>query len=125
MAARQMMIGMATNVANGMTPEQRLQWSKEQVYIALGNALNGAYSLGLGACPMTAFQPPEYAEILGLPDNLVPTVLVVDRLRRRAGHAENTPFGRRDSHLAARKPPWTSSSRASTPAPAWEPGWPR
>ncbi len=73
---RQMMIGMATNVANGMTPEQRLQWSKEQVYIALGNTLNGAYSLGLGACPMTAFQPPEYAEILGLPDNLVPTVLV-------------------------------------------------
>ena len=73
---RQMMIGMATNAANSMTPEQKLQWSKEQVYIALGNTLNGAYSLGLGACPMTAFQPPEYAAILGLPDSLVPTVLV-------------------------------------------------
>ena len=73
---RQMMIGMATNVANSMTPEQLLQWSKEQVYIALGNTLNGAYSLGLGACPMTAFQPPEYSQILGLPDDLVPTVLV-------------------------------------------------
>ena len=67
---------LAANVANGMAPAQRLAWSKEQVYIALGNCLNGAYSLGLGACPMTAFQPPEFAKILGLPENLVPTVMV-------------------------------------------------
>jgi nitroreductase len=59
-----------------MSSEQRLAWSKEQVYIALGNCINGAYSLGLGACPMTAFQPPAFAKILGLPDNLVPTVMV-------------------------------------------------
>ena len=44
--------------------------------IALGNAINGAYSLGLGACPMTNFKPPEFARILGLPANLAPTVLV-------------------------------------------------
>lgn len=75
-AMREGMMELAANVANGMTPEQRLQWSKEQVYIALGNCLNGAYSLGLGACPMTAFQPAEFAKILGLPENLVPTVLV-------------------------------------------------
>jgi nitroreductase / dihydropteridine reductase len=73
---REAMMELAANVANGMTPEQRLQWSKEQVYIALGNCLNGAYSLGLGACPMTAFQAPEFAKILGLPENLVPTVMV-------------------------------------------------
>jgi nitroreductase len=73
---REAMMELAANVANGMAPEQRLQWSKEQVYIALGNCLNGAYSLGLGACPMTAFQPPEFAKILGLPENLVPTVMV-------------------------------------------------
>jgi nitroreductase len=59
-----------------MPPEARLAWSKEQVYIALSNCVNGAYSLGLGACPMTAFQPPEFARILGLPENLVPTVMV-------------------------------------------------
>ena len=53
---REAMMEMAANIANGMTPEQRLHWSQEQVYIALGNTLNGAYSLGLGACPMTAFQ---------------------------------------------------------------------
>jgi nitroreductase len=73
---REAMMEMAANVANGMSSEQRLAWSKEQVYIALGNCINGAYSLGLGACPMTAFQPPAFAKILGLPDNLVPTVMV-------------------------------------------------
>ncbi len=73
---RAFVIGMATDVAGRMTPEQQLQWSKEQVYIALGNALNGAYSLGLGACPMTAFDPAEYSRILGLPATVVPTVLV-------------------------------------------------
>jgi nitroreductase / dihydropteridine reductase len=75
-AQRAPMLEFAGNVANGMAPEQRLQWSKEQVYIALGNCLNGAYFLGLGACPMTAFQPAEFAKILGLPDTLVPTVMV-------------------------------------------------
>jgi nitroreductase/dihydropteridine reductase len=70
------MIGFATDISNEMSPEQQLKWSQEQVYIALGNALNGAYALGLGACPMTAFQPAEYSRILELPDTIVPTVLV-------------------------------------------------
>ena len=66
----------ATQVANGMTPEQKLRWSQEQVYIALGNAVNGAYSLGLGACPMTAFKADEVARILELPPTVVPTAMV-------------------------------------------------
>lgn len=74
--ARQGLREMATNVANGMTAEQRLHWSREQVFIALGNAVNGAYSLGLGACPMTAFQADEFSRILELPPTVVPTVLV-------------------------------------------------
>jgi len=69
-------IEMAATIANGMTPEQRLRWSQEQVYIALGNAVNGAYSLGLGTCPMTAFDPAEVARILDLPDTVVPTAMV-------------------------------------------------
>ncbi len=73
---RQGMVGFATDISNDMSPDQRLKWSREQVHIALGNALNGAYALGLGACPMTAFQPAEYKRILGLPDTIVPTVLV-------------------------------------------------
>jgi nitroreductase/dihydropteridine reductase len=73
---RQRTFEFATSVSSGMTPERRLQWSQEQVYIALGNAVNGAYSLGLGACPLTAFKPDEVATILDLPPTIVPTVMV-------------------------------------------------
>jgi nitroreductase / dihydropteridine reductase len=73
---RGMLVGMATNISSGMNPEQQLTWSQNQVYIALGNAINGAYSLGLASCPMTAFQPTEFARILDLPANIVPTALV-------------------------------------------------
>lgn len=73
---REGLIGFATDIANDMSPEQQRRWSQEQVYIALGNAVNGAYALGLGACPMTAFQAAEYSRILGLPETVVPTVLV-------------------------------------------------
>ena len=73
---RQRLKAMATGTSEGMTPEQRLAWSREQVHIALGNAVNGAYSLGLGACPMTAFDPPRLASLLGLPETLVPTAIV-------------------------------------------------
>ncbi len=73
---RQRTIDMATNLFDRMTPEERLQWSREQVYLALGNAINGAYSLGLAACPVTAFQPDEFARILELPPTAIPTALV-------------------------------------------------
>ena len=73
---REGMIGFATDISNDMSPEQQLKWSQEQVYIALGNALNGAYALGLGACPMTAFRAAEYSRILELRETIVPTVLV-------------------------------------------------
>jgi nitroreductase / dihydropteridine reductase len=73
---RERMFQMATQIAGGMSPERRLQWSQEQVHIALGNAVNGAYSLGLGANPMTAFDPAEVARLLELPATLVPTVMV-------------------------------------------------
>jgi nitroreductase len=46
------------------------------VFIALGNAVNGAYSLGLGACPMTAFDPAEVSRLLELPATVVPTAMV-------------------------------------------------
>lgn len=67
---------LANRVSGGMTPEQKLAWSQQQVYIALGNAVNGAYSLGLGANPMTAFDPAKVSEVLGLPATVVPTIMV-------------------------------------------------
>jgi len=73
---REGMVAFATKLTTGMTSEQRLAWSREQVHIALGNAVNGAYSLGLGACPMTAFDPAVLGRALGLPETLVPTAIV-------------------------------------------------
>lgn len=71
------MMQMASDLLlNRMTPEQRLQWAREQVHIALGNAVNGAYALGLGACPMTAFDPEAMRKALELPETVIPTALV-------------------------------------------------
>ena len=68
-----------------MTKEQRLAWAKNQVYIAMGNALNGAKSLGLDSCPMEGFNPAEFAKALSLPDSVVPAVLVP------VGYPDDTP----------------------------------
>ena len=57
------------------TPELQLAMAQHHVFLALGNALNGAKSLGLDSCPMGGFDPKEYARILGLPPHLVPTML--------------------------------------------------
>lgn len=64
------------NAMNELSPELLLSWAQHQVYIALGNALNGAQSLGLGAGAMTAFNPPDFSRVLKLPAHLVPSVLV-------------------------------------------------
>ncbi|HVN65856.1 MAG TPA: NAD(P)H-dependent oxidoreductase [Methanomicrobiales archaeon] len=56
-------------------PEVRLAMAQHHVYLAMGNAVNGAKSLGLDSCPMGGFDPVEYARILGLPAHLVPTML--------------------------------------------------
>jgi nitroreductase len=58
-----------------MSPEQRMAFAREQIHIALGNAVNGAKSLGLDSCPMGGFDPVAYAEVLFLPEEYVPVVL--------------------------------------------------
>jgi nitroreductase len=58
-----------------MTPEQRMAFAREQIHIALGNAVNGAKSLGLDSCPMGGFDPAAYAEVLFLPEEYIPVVL--------------------------------------------------
>jgi len=58
-----------------MTPEQRMGFAREQIYIALGNAVNGAKSLGFDSCPMGGFDPAAFAEVLFLPEEYVPVVL--------------------------------------------------
>jgi nitroreductase/dihydropteridine reductase len=68
-------IGMAVQFTKPMSPEQKLAWSQAQTYLALGNALNGAKSLGFDSCPMGGFDPKEFTRILKIPPPLVPTML--------------------------------------------------
>ncbi len=70
-----MVTGMASGFVSKMSAEERFAWSQAQTYLALGNALNGAKSLGLDSCPMGGFDPKEYSRILGIPAHLVPVML--------------------------------------------------
>ena len=69
-------IGMMRGFEEGLSPEHKLSWAQRQTYIALGNAVNGAKSLGFDSCPMEGFSPEEYTKILNLPKHLIPTALV-------------------------------------------------
>ncbi len=66
-------------------PEQRMGFAREQIHIALANAVNGAKSLGFDSCPMGGFDPAGFAEVLFLPEEYVPVVLCA------IGYAADTP----------------------------------
>jgi len=70
-----MITEMATGFVAGMSLEQRKAWSQAQTYLALGNALNGAKSLGFDSCPMGGFNPAAYSQILKIPTHLTPVML--------------------------------------------------
>ena len=70
-----MVMGMARDYFLKIPPEAQVAMAQHHVFLALGNALNGAKSLGFDSCPMGGFDPKEYSRILGLPPNLVPTML--------------------------------------------------
>jgi nitroreductase/dihydropteridine reductase len=72
---KNVVIGMARDFTGKMPPEQKLALSQAQTYLALGNALNGAKSLGFDSCPMGGFDPKEYTRILKIPAPLVPVML--------------------------------------------------
>jgi nitroreductase len=84
---REMLTGMAKGMLGGMSAAQRAEWAKCQVYLALGNAVNGAKSLGLDSCPMTGFDPVELGRILALPDDHLLTALCP------VGYPADTPMG--------------------------------
>ena len=68
-------IDMMMGSVAGKSEQERLDWAKRQVYIALGNAVNGAKSLGFDSAPMEGFSPDDFAKILNTPKNLVPVVI--------------------------------------------------
>ena len=52
------------------------EWSARQAYLALGNLLTSAATLGIDACPMEGFDPAQYDEILALSPHGLSTVVV-------------------------------------------------
>ena len=70
---RNTVIGLARNMAGSMSPEAKIAWAQCQVFLALGNAVNGAKSLGFDSCPMTGFDPAQVAAVLGAVPNLALT----------------------------------------------------
>lgn len=68
-------IGMMRDFEKNIPEDRRVIWAQKQCYIALGNALNGAKALGFDSCPMEGFDANAYSKILGLPENLIPTIV--------------------------------------------------
>jgi nitroreductase/dihydropteridine reductase len=68
-------MGIASEMAEEPEPDLRA-WIIGQVFIAATYGLLAAQALGLDCCPMTHFEPGEYSRILGLPENVVPVVLL-------------------------------------------------
>lgn len=66
--------GIAEEMAH-MPSDKWLAYAQSNVYMAVCYALLAAKDLGLDSCPMTHFQPDEYARVLGLPANLIPVLL--------------------------------------------------
>lgn len=69
------LVKFAGDWVGGMSAEQRRAVAQNSVFLALAHALLGAKALGFDSCPMAGFDPAGYSKVLGLPDNLVPTVL--------------------------------------------------
>lgn len=62
----QMLRGMIVGFNEVMSSEQRHDWNKRQVYIALGQLLTAAAVLGIDACPLEGISATAYDDILGL-----------------------------------------------------------
>ena len=60
---RDMMVGFTQN----MDESEKLHWAKMQTYIALGQLMTTAATLGVDACPMEGIVKEEYDRILELP----------------------------------------------------------
>jgi nitroreductase len=57
---------MLSDLVNGPRGKIAHEWATRQTYIALGNLMTCAAVLGVDACPMEGFSPPEYDRLLGL-----------------------------------------------------------
>jgi nitroreductase len=60
---------MKGSVVQGPLSKVVEQWTAKQAYIALGNFITCAATLGVDTCPMEGLEPAKYDEILGLADS--------------------------------------------------------
>ncbi|MGB9979194.1 nitroreductase family protein [Methanobacterium sp.] len=67
----------ANNLTSRIPPEARLCEAQKNVFIAAAQGVYAAKSLGIDSCIVQGFDPAAYSEILDLPSNIVPTVLVL------------------------------------------------
>jgi nitroreductase len=73
----------------------RLAWAHRQIYIALGQLMTTAALLGVDACPMEGFAPPEYDRLLGLSErNLTASVACALGYRSNEDKYVNIPKAR-------------------------------
>ncbi len=68
--------GSARDFLANIPASEHLRLASEQAYIGLGFGLAAAAELEIDSCPMSGFDPKAYQEILGLPENEVPVVLL-------------------------------------------------
>ncbi|OFV84860.1 MAG: NAD(P)H-dependent oxidoreductase [Acidobacteria bacterium RBG_16_64_8] len=73
---RHHVLELANGVDANLSPEQKKEWATRQVYLAVSNAIYGAKALGFDSCPVTSFEPGEFARILGIPAHLHPVIIV-------------------------------------------------
>jgi nitroreductase / dihydropteridine reductase len=69
---KQMIGGRASSVSEA----DKNIWVQKQVYIPAMTLILAAAEKEIDSCPMEGFDPSSVAKILGLPENIVPTVLV-------------------------------------------------
>lgn len=62
---------------NNNSPEQLFNWESKQVYIAIGNLMLAAITLGIDSTPIEGFDQPKLDEILGLKQQGLSSVVVV------------------------------------------------
>ncbi len=65
------------NTMENKSVEERLQWSKNQAYIALGNLMTVCAMEGIDSCPMEGFLPKAYDKTLGLDKLKLKSVLLL------------------------------------------------
>jgi nitroreductase len=63
-------------IENKSKVPDKVEWAKQQAYLALGFGLAAATELKIASCPMEGFIPEQVAKVLNLDSNLVPCVLL-------------------------------------------------